>query len=500
MDTEELTRRVRLLEQKLTDGTLHIAPHLVDGFEDSLGKIRFDGAGEVVPESVDSRIRSMLTAVAYFHDREEWKEAVTLREIQEAYFVRLVHTFSEPYEAMVKAGATPYQFAEWFSSDDSRVKETIEVADEFVKEILQFWENIADPAWIHLEDEVSSKAVFSGELFPDGSENIASSTEIYFDTTVLPDPFIKIAPLLQFMEPNERSQEVLRLALQALQYRDLVLTDLPIPIVAILPDKHNSDEGYRDFIHSQAQMDAVRHASGLFGESFDEIDEVADYLNRFTDSKSLVRSLKKPDELVFSTDWPGDLSEHIDRTIAEHTGKIAGESAGAAVLMQLTGRFAQAHDSMQRSRDLRGTPVIRAETSWRWFNWMLRGNARRFDAQALEALHVSRALHGTVSKEMSWIGSVPAEALIAIRKADALDEIRSVLGEGLGELLQARPENFHRTGDRVFENLDSAFADHERKLEELRGKKWKFAGRDIGSFIVVGGVELAAAITGIPLY
>ena len=34
----------------------------------------------------------------------------------------------------------------------------------------------------------------------------------------------------------------------------------------------------------------------------------------------------------------------------------------------------------------------------------------------------------------------------------------------------------------------------------MRGKQWKFAGRDIGSFIVVGGIELAAAITGIPAY
>ena len=37
-------------------------------------------------------------------------------------------------------------------------------------------------------------------------------------------------------------------------------------------------------------------------------------------------------------------------------------------------------------------------------------------------------------------------------------------------------------------------------MKDLRSKKWSFAGRDIGSFMVVGSIELTAAITGLPLY
>ena len=40
--------------------------------------------------------------------------------------------------------------------------------------------------------------------------------------------------------------------------------------------------------------------------------------------------------------------------------------------------------------------------------------------------------------------------------------------------------------------------DETIKLEELRQKKWKFAGHDIGSWIVMGGIEVAAALTGTP--
>ena len=71
---------------------------------------------------------------------------------------------------------------------------------------------------------------------------------------------------------------------------------------------------------------------------------------------------------------------------------------------------------------------------------------------------------------------------------------------GVAELVAARPDNFFRTGDKVFENLDSALHNHEAKLRELREKKWKFAGFDVGSFLVVGGIEMTAALTGMPLF
>ena len=67
-------------------------------------------------------------------------------------------------------------------------------------------------------------------------------------------------------------------------------------------------------------------------------------------------------------------------------------------------------------------------------------------------------------------------------------------------MIEANPSNFYRTGDQVFKNLDKAFKDHEDKIKELTSKKWKFASKDIGSFVVVGGIEITAALTGLPLF
>lgn len=132
---------------------------------------------------------------------------------------------------------------------------------------------------------------------------------------------------------------------------------------------------------------------------------------------------------------------------------------------------------------------------------MLEYNASNSNTKdILNNLHVSRALNSTVKKEIPWIGNIPPDSLIELRKSGALDEIRHILSKGIKELIETNPNNFYRTGDKVFNNLNIAFIEHENKIKELSLKKWKFAGKDIGSFIVTGGIEIAAAITGLPLY
>lgn len=500
MNRQDTTRRLELLRKRIRQGKFHIAPHLRDGFEASLGRIRTAPDGLVEEATVDGRIRALLLAVAYQEDREEWKDLVSLKQIQEAYFERLQKMFGQPFEMMIEAKVDPYHFAVWFASDAERVKETVGPVDEFVSDTFEFWKNISEPTWIHLEDSLDSKAVFTGEIFPDGRSNVVSSTGIYFDTTILPDPFLKMAPVLSHMDEQDRVTETLRLGLQALQYRDLAIADIDKPLVAVLPDRHGLEENYRKFVQDCAADDATKHAALLFGREFADVDELADFLSRFPTSADVVAALRDPTELVYATEWEGNLADHIDRFVRENGTKLGIKEPGQAVLLQLLTRFAQANDSFQRSRELRGTPIVRAETSWMWFNWMLRANAQVLDDGVLTGLHVARALGTTVKKEIAWLGNVPPEALIEIRKVGALDEIRTLLGNGIKELVDARPENFHRTGDKVFDNLYSAFHAHEKQMDMLRMKKWKFAGLDVGSFFVVGGIEMTAALTGLPLF
>lgn len=501
MEREELHRRIELLKEKLAKGQLKFASHLIDGFQKSLSKVKFLSDGIVDAETVDGRIRSLCSMIAIQNDRTEWKESISLKDIQESYFSRVEYAFGELYSMMIEYKVDPYKFSEWYCSSPKHIAEALPIIEEFLQEIQNFWENISEPTWIHLEDSFESKAIFTGEIFPDGNSNLASSTGIYFDTTILPDPFIKILPVLQFSNNQEKCYDIIRLALQLLSYKSLALADIEKPIVVILPDRHHMENNYKEFINACAVGDSIEHTKVLFGQNINNSDELLDYYSSFKNTNEIINKILAPDKLVFATEWKGSLDQQIERFIKEQASKLGMTKPGQAIYLQLISRFSQANDALQRSLQLRGTPIIRAETSWIWYSQMLEYNASNSNTKdILNNLHVSRALNSTVKKEIPWIGNIPPDSLIELRKSGALDEIRHILSKGIKELIETNPNNFYRTGDKVFNNLNIAFIEHENKIKELSLKKWKFAGKDIGSFIVTGGIEIAAAITGLPLY
>lgn len=500
MEREELHRRIELLQQMFKEGKIKIPHHLSNDFMKSINNVKILHDGMIDPDTVDGTVRSLCMLVAYEQDRQEWKDAISLQDIQEGYFQRVNYAFGQLFEMMEKAKVDPYKFASFFVSDKDRVKECLPVIDEFLDEIKQFWDNISEPTWIHLEDSDVSKAVFGGELFPDGTSNLASSTGLYFDTTILPDPFIKINPTLHLVDEKQKCYDIIRLALQVLSYKSLALNNTEKPIIAILPDRFSLDSGYEKFIFDCAITDSIAHTKALFGQEISDENELLSYYSQFRCAEDIVSKLINPQKLVFDTAWNDPLTDQINQFTREEGSKFGFKNPGQSVYIQLISRFSQANASYQRSQQLNGTPVVRAPTSWYWYNQMLEYNAGNSSTDSLNDLHVARALNSTVKNEIPWLGNIPPESLIEIRKSGALDEIRHLLSGGLEELIKADPSNFHKTSEHVFNNLDVAFKNHEKAIKELSDKKWKFAGKDITSFIVVGGISIAAALTSLPLF
>lgn len=142
--------------------------------------------------------------------------------------------------------------------------------------------------------------------------------------------------------------------------------------------------------------------------------------------------------------------------------------------------------------------MIDAPTSWRYFNWKLGYSSNRRDSETGLNLHMTKALQNAASGEMAWLGAVPVEALVEMRRSGALPELRQMLSSGVNELIQLRPDNFFRTSDQVVENIQKVFDEHRSKLSTLTGKKWRFAGVELGSCVVKGAVQIASAF-GVPV-
>ena len=499
MDREELHRLVIQFDKHLRSGKVRFAQHVTDALGESLAKVRIAEDGLVDPDSVDARVRALLLGVSGLDSREKATSSISLMEIQEKFY-GIVQMFFDPlYQQMLKHSATPYAVASGFANDAERVKLVDADVLEFLSAIEEFWAQMGFSAQCHCEDLEGMKGVFSSSLFPETGADIVTRCGLYLDTVCLPEPFLGIATISQYWSPEERVREVVRFGLKLLQYREAVLADVDPPIAVILPGQFGTDESYRDLISSVSENDILKHSSVVLGRDFASVEELREYTRRFKTSHELVKALARPDRLLFDSEDSSPLEQQIDAYFADEGRILKLSGVGDIVYTQALSRMQQANDALLHSRSVGGVPVMDAETSWRYFNWKLEYDASRQDVQEEEGLHVIHALQNAARGDMKWIGQLPLDALLEIRRSGALEEIRAILGSGVREIARSRPSDFRATTSKVAQNVRHAFEDHERRLDELRKKNWRFAGRDIGSWIVVGTMEIGAAILGSPL-
>lgn len=496
-----LQRRLQILKKQFEAGKIKITEGLQ--VVESLKRVRHAPDGTVDLETVDGLVRSMALAVEAMHDREEIKQAISLAEIQTTYFKFLENNFGHFYEIMLERGLTPHDAGMALSRTQATIEELTKNLKGFLETIDEFWSQTADVAHAHVEDMHGTlKGVFGGDLFPSHSENIASKCGIYTDTLILPDPFLRSKHLFELGSPERQAYYLIKHALNLLQYKELACADITPPIVVVLPDMTALEDEEKQFFYRLGQTDAVTHAAKVFGRTFASFDELMGFAITLDTIERVEAEVADPNRVLFDTAWEGDFREKLNRaTKDDFSALLRTTNPGIIVASQALGRMSTSNELLVKARRLRGTPIIDAPTSWQYFVWKLEYDAENMERDSqLPDLHVLRGLQSLAESDMEWLGKVPPEALIEIRKADALPEIRAVLAKGVNELALANPTNFFRTSDHIFDNIHAAFEEHKKNIEDLRSKKWKFAGTDMGSWFVVGSLAVTAAATGLPVW
>lgn len=206
--------------------------------------------------------------------------------------------------------------------------------------------------------------------------------------------------------------------------------------------------------------------------------------------------------VLFDTDWEGDVASQIEKAMKSNEMKPFGEiTPGTVLAVQALGRMSVSNELLVKSRRLKGTPIIEASTSWQYLVWKMEYDADRAQSTLKsQDLHIVKGLNDLAGTDMQWLGKIPPEALIELRKEGAMGEIRNILGNGINGLIEANPSNFHRSRDLIFENIENAFGQYQKNIDELKAKKWKFAGQDIGSWLVTGTLGITSAATGMPVW
>jgi hypothetical protein len=496
-----LRRRLKILQQQFNDGKIRIAEGLK--VEESLLAVRIGSDGEIDLNTVDGLVRSMALAITAMHDREELKKEASLSEIQNTYFKFIEDNFGKSYKIMCNRGMSPHDAGIAAKNSEASINEITNILDEFLNVIEKFWDGAGEIAHIHVEDMHGNiKGIFGGDLFPIHDENIASKCGIYTDTIILPDPFLRSKHVFEHYALADKAFYLMKHAMNILQYKDLACADIGIPIVVILPDLAALQEDERKFFHRLGEEDSLIHSAKLFGRQFESFEDLMDFCQSLDTIERTVAEIEDSSRVLFDTDWKGDTASKIEKAMKSNEMKPFGDIAPGAVLaVQALGRMSVSNELLVKSRRVNGTPIIEAPTSWQYLVWKMEYDADRAQsALKSQDLHIVKGLNDLAGTDMQWLGNIPPEALIELRKEGAMGEIRNILGNGINGLIEANPSNFHRSRDLIFENIENAFGQYQKNIDELKAKKWKFAGKDIGSWLVTGTLGITSATTGLPVW
>lgn len=500
---ERLKRRLIILKEEMKNGKVKFNKDLK--VIESLKKVKYGPDGEIDLETVDGFVRSLAIDIEYFHDRNEAKGIIPLKEIQQIYFQFIERNFGEFYKMMTHNKATPHQIAEYISS--SKHVDEINYLDGnisgFIDIISEFWEANGEIAHYHVEDMYGiTKGVFGGDLFPSNESNIASKCGIYIDTIILPDPYYHSKILFEKWDKKQRVYYFIKDALNILQYKDLALAETEPPIIVILPDKDMMSEHYKKQLLMIGEKDALYHASKIFGKHFGSLKELLNYSNKLDTVEKVLKKVKNAHKILFDVDFKEPIYKQIlDQTKGVSSQILGSSNPGFIVAMQGVGRMNQCNDLIMKSLKLNGTPIIDAPTSWEFFKWKLEYDSERSNPnEDITNLHIVKALNNLGDTPLQWLGKIPTDALIELRKTGAINEIRNIIFTGIEEITNSNKLDFNLTSQKVFNNLNSAFTNHINNIDNLKKKKWKFAGKDIGSWLVSGVIEVAAVFTGTPLF
>lgn len=498
---EELRWRLECLKVMLDEGKLTISDHLRPDTEASFARVRYGSDGKIDLSTVDARIRSMSLIAVFSKKRTEAKNAISLTDISAAYFDFIEGNLGFLVEEARKSGFSAQEFATRVSATQSLVESLAPQIEDFLNSLKEFWEGVADSAHYHVQDLQGSKAIYGGDLFPSYQENIASTAGLYIDTIVLSDPFWNSRHIFQQATPEKKVFYLVKHAVNVMNYRELANADLAKPIIVFAPFQSSIDEHEREFLQKIAATDTLKHGGHLFGRSFENIEEFFKFCATLQTPDSVVKALADPSRLLFDTEWSGSLEDQIKRSLGGDWAALSHNNlnAGTMVAGQCFGRMGQATDLLLKSRYLSGIPLIDAPTSWEYLNWKLEYNSA-VSIKNNEHLHMVRGLQRAASTDEEWLGRIPPASLIEMRKVGAFEEIRSVLADGVAKLSQSNPENFFRSSDKIVDNIRDAFDRHSTEVAELRRKKIKFAGFDLGVMIAAGAIDIAAMVTGYPTF
>ena len=227
-----------------------------------------------------------------------------------------------------------------------------------------------------------------------------------------------------------------------------------------------------------SKFDATQIGSRLFGKDFDSFEDVVEFGAQFETDEEIVSEIA--DESVFLHDF--NVGRSISEQLAEldkdsrmnwheHDLQRMGLIGPQRILRTIQTRMMQVNEVLLHATEISAHPVIQAPVTFHWLESKLRTNAEIM-SKVLEVDIFSQLplTNGLLTERLQWLANVPVTDLVTLRKQGFLSELREIISTSVGDLSNARLDDFDRIGSTVDVNLNTALNRHQEFLREIHNE------------------------------
>jgi hypothetical protein len=342
------------------------------------------------------------------------------------------------------------------------------------------------------------KLVLGGSSrFHDGHLASVSTSVLYSDTVLIPDP---VLPWLEKERTEEKFRHVLLLqAVHALLHlKPLVDIDLQYPAVLVFPSWEKILEDNDEYTQEALSQLIADVFSNFLGENLESFSDVKEYADRNPE-----RFLKGVDSnrLFIASDGP--LDERLADALARHKTAMStwrskewmefytNLPTHLRVLNAVAERIGPIYHLLENAEEMGGHPLLCIEQQAHYYKLISATNSARLERLGLIDQRTKVLVDALGSRRLSWLGDLSVEALTRLRKDNENVAFRNRLYDSLGNLHQSMLGNVDKVAAEICHELASAIADYEKQQRSIQEKYNRIHGQ---TAVLAGAVAGAALI------
>ncbi len=327
-------------------------------------------------------------------------------------------------------------------------------------------------------------------------------TALYSDTTIINDPIV--SELLSWEKRGSGDVSsfnlVAQFAVRLILMEELFTLELDPPLCCLAPCSIISlgqENAYGPTDKFIEEFIVPKYAGSIFKKKFQSSEELTEFLGSFQSFDDFISVVQKSGVPFTNPDGSFVTIKDYSRVKRYYEDKYdTSFDSAKALFLLLRGRYSMAVYDLAVNGRIATNYATDFKGVWNSFVWMLNSDNLQIAKYSKKKLlsKDTLVLNSLQNREFKWIGNVPLNKIVEMRKRGELQDMRELLSRSITEIETANDDEFAEVGLQVEYNINQAFTKHQSEIKKLSDEyktKYKIEGFSIA---VVGIFSLISAM------